>query len=68
MRRVYSAPTLADAHLIAALLRHPEFSAQLQKEATAKGVTIGAIDGLTSVVGGKIATAPFRAATKKAIA
>jgi N12 class adenine-specific DNA methylase len=58
------APT---AENIAGILDEPGFRDSAMQEGAAKGITIGTIDMLSAAVGGRIATAPFRAATKKVL-
>jgi len=53
---------------IQAILEQPGFRDAAMQEGAAKGVTVGAIDALSAALGGRIATAPFRAAAKKALA
>src|SRR5690606_24056087 len=52
---------------IKAILAEPDIRSQIENQAATKGLTLAAIDALSFGIAGRVATAPTRAAEKKAI-
>lgn len=65
--RLAKTNTMPTAANIKAVLADPAFRSEIEKQAAIKGVTLAAVDALSFGLAGRVASAPTKAAEKKAI-